>query len=745
MDDRDRTWSPILGLVLSASLGFLAVTHLGLPALCLGFVLLRLQSPLPWSRRGRLLFRFHRTSGWMLGLGFFLGATGALEQADRWPAPSGASGGSALVHFEGRLQEEGRAAGFGRSEARLRAGGESLILSTDHGDLHKGSWIEGSARLDRQPGLSYLHTQASLYRIDRSAWEEMRNRLRKCLDGALRQHLSPDVARLVHRLLLGRDEDLPARIERAHRRLGLSHLLAISGMHTLFLAGFLRWLLRPIFHVCGGELRLLVPLLLGYAWLTGGQAPVLRAVLAYLFWRLCWVRGWPFDIGACLGVAALFVLALFPADFASLSFLLSYSATVALVCFFRPLQTRLQGLRLGSTAATLLAASIAAQVGTAALSLQGFGHLSPWGILATPLLLPLLFASLALGLLFFLSLPIPYVPVAISWLLDPLGRSWLALVQAPPPLPAAPLHPLYLPPVDLTLSLLLIGGLVALVLHSRRLLLLAFLLPLLPWFLPLRASPRWGFTLLPIGHGMSSLLDIESRVILFDCGDLREGRRATRAILAALRERGPARIQDLVLSHADQDHASALPELLLRLRIDRIWLPESPKAARIQRLLRTEPCEVHVLPPGSSVWISADTMLLSPHTSGDLAGSNDGGLVLYHGFAHGPDLLITGDQEEAGTAALLRCERLPDRIDLLVLPHHGSAGSHFDRLVRRFAPRYCLASTGSRRRIDPGILDAVAPGLPLLTTGRSGAIHVHRDAFGTWRIATERGMDIQLR
>ncbi len=742
MEHPESTWPPVLGLGLFAALGFVLAAQLGLPALGLGFPLLALHRPIPWlsslSRRSIP----SRISGPLLGLGFFVGALGALEQTQaRWQTDAGPME-SRLVRFEGVLLEDGRRRSFGGVEARIRVGAQVLTLSLDQGTLLEGSWIEGTALWDRTPNHSSLQTRFALCQFRSGFLRGLRLKLRTYLDQQLARYLSPHVAGLVHRLLLGRDEELPAKIERSHRRWGLSHLLAISGMHTLFLASFMSWLLRPLFSILGGELRILAPLLLGYAWLTGGQPPVLRAVLGFLFWRTCWVRGWPFDIAACIGFAALVVLVLFPEDFASPSFLLSYAATVALVCFLQALRALLGRLHAGGPLFTLLAASIAAQIGTAALSLQYFGHLAPWGILATPILLPLLFLMLALGLLFFLALPFPLLLPPLSLLLEITGRTWFALVQAPPSLPGAPLRPLYLPPEDLTLILLLSLATLAFLLRSRKWLLTAFLLPLLPWFIPWSGTRHEGLTLLSIGPGLTSVIETSDKTLVFDCGDSSEGRRSTRAILAHLRKRGPAHIDDLILSHADQDHTAALPELLLRLDIDRIWLPESPKVAWIQRLLQEEALDVRLLPPGARSWVSPDTLLLSPHDNGDLAGSNDGGLALYHRFAEGPDLLLTGDQEEAGTAALLRAPDLPARIDLLVLPHHGSGGSRFERLVQRFRPRYCLASTGSRRKIDRRLLDALAPGLPLLRTGSSGDIRIHRDPAGEWRVGSDRGADI---
>ena len=108
------------------------------------------------------------------------------------------------------------------------------------------------------------------------------------------------------------------------------HLLAISGMHVLLLAGsihkILRWLGAGPRLAAGCTLALAI----AYVPLTGGAPPIRRAVTGLAFYGVALVRGRPGDPASALGGAAL-VSALFePAQVATVGFRLSFCAAAAI-------------------------------------------------------------------------------------------------------------------------------------------------------------------------------------------------------------------------------------------------------------------------------------------------------------------------------------------------------------------------------------------------------------------------------
>ena len=79
------------------------------------------------------------------------------------------------------------------------------------------------------------------------------------------------------------------------------------------------------------------------------------------------------------------------------------------------------------------------------------------------------------------------------------------------------------------------------------------------------APPPGGFrlTVFDVGQGASVLVETARRTLLFDAGPGAESTHAGARIVApALRARGIAVIDSLVLSHADADHAGGAPAVM---------------------------------------------------------------------------------------------------------------------------------------------------------------------------------------
>jgi competence protein ComEC len=124
----------------------------------------------------------------------------------------------------------------------------------------------------------------------------------------------------------------------------------------------------------------------------------------------------------------------------------------------------------------------------------------------------------------------------------------------------------------------------------------------------------------------------------------------------------------------------------------------------------------------------------------DAAGpDNRRSLVLLAG-ARGRRLLLTGDLDAAGEAALLRRWGAgPLACDLLKVAHHGSPSSTIPPFLRAAAPRLALVSVGAGNAYghpSPKVLAALKRrGVAVLRTDRDGMVRVVVTA-DRWRIRT---------
>ncbi|MHB9148513.1 MAG: ComEC/Rec2 family competence protein [Thermoleophilia bacterium] len=209
--------------------------------------------------------------------------------------------------------------------------------------------------------------------------------------------IDPVTSSMLRGILLGDKADIPESSLTAFRRAGTAHLLAVSGLHVGALAAFVMLILRvarasPRTRTAAGSASVVL-----FALLTGAGPSVTRAAVMVITVLVARLVGRGRDTWAALGLAAVIVLAREPTAVTGPGFQLSFSAVAALLWLTRPLEERL-GPRLPQALATPVAVSLAATIGTAPVSLLTFGQVSLVGVLANPLVVPVVPLIMALGL-----------------------------------------------------------------------------------------------------------------------------------------------------------------------------------------------------------------------------------------------------------------------------------------------------------------------------------------------------------
>ena len=203
-------------------------------------------------------------------------------------------------------------------------------------------------------------------------------------------------------LLLGERQALSEKDREAFARLGIAHVLAVSGLHISLIVAALRLLVRR-FLTGRKQLWLFAVFLLLYALLLDLRASVVRASIltfAYLYVR---ARGRSGDPLSAMALAFMTILMISPVDITSAGFQLSFAAATGIVLLYRPVY-RVTRRVLGRRGGGLLASTVSAVAGTALPSIQTFHCFSIAGFVFSPLvcallayLLPLCLAALAVS------------------------------------------------------------------------------------------------------------------------------------------------------------------------------------------------------------------------------------------------------------------------------------------------------------------------------------------------------------
>lgn len=188
---------------------------------------------------------------------------------------------------------------------------------------------------------------------------------------------------LIAGLMLGEKSGISDQVIADFKVCGISHLLAVSGLHTAFFAQMLLFLFLHL-HIPRRLAHLLAAVgVLLFAALAGFTPSVSRAaVMTGLYLLGGMVFRQPDSLNS-LGLAALIICAVNPCAAGGLGFQLSFLATLGIVMFCTPVSRRLTDLfggklhtRLARMVATSLAASASSLIFTMPVMLLAFGSVS---------------------------------------------------------------------------------------------------------------------------------------------------------------------------------------------------------------------------------------------------------------------------------------------------------------------------------------------------------------------------------
>lgn len=579
--------------------------------------------------------------------------------------------------------------------------GDELILPvrlrlTDEGGTSEPTFHRTNGILllgDQEEGARLLHGEPG--------WSKFPGMLRQKLKDRIDSAFPEDTRGFARALLLGDKTQLPYERNLALRISGVSHIVAVSGLHVS--------ILFALVYAVTGKRRFLtgivgIPLVLLFAAVAGFTPSVTRAAVMQTVMMLALMIRREYDPPTALAVAVLVILGANPLTIASVGFQLSVGSVAGIYLFYgkirKFLASRLGALAKGKSLrakcfrgmASSVAVSLSATVLTTPLVAYYYGLVSLVSLIANLLVVPvisLVFYGIMLACAAggfgawigaAISVLIRYV-FAVTALLSELPLAavytesvyvvfWLALVYV---LIAG--LPLCKP--DRIWPGICVGALglcVAL---------------LLSWAEPRLDSYR--VTVLDVGQGQSVILQSGERVFLVDCGgdyDQDAGEKAAEKLLSM----GIRRIDGLILSHYDRDHTGGVPYLAQRIEIDRVYLPRSADQEETLPLILAATAESEQIWMDSDLEIpmgSCNIRIFAP--DGTKSDNESCVTVLFQSEKY--DTLIISDMNAAGERALLDTRELPD-LELLIVGHHGSDTSTSAELVYRTAPDLAFISVG---------------------------------------------------
>lgn len=235
----------------------------------------------------------------------------------------------------------------------------------------------------------------------------VRNKVKTILDN----NLNSDNSEICYAVLFGQKYGLSDSISDMFSYAGISHILAVSGLHIGVLVTLIWFALKKLKISDYLKLGVFAFILIFYSYLCGFSPSVCRASIMAFVLALCKVKCWEYDIINSLGFAGCVILLCNPLTLYSVSFQLSFMCIFGIITFAPFVRKYLLKIKCPKVLANVLAISIAVNMVILPVAMNVFYEVSLLGIFANILVLPI----------FSITYILLFVATLLSLIISPLG------------------------------------------------------------------------------------------------------------------------------------------------------------------------------------------------------------------------------------------------------------------------------------------------------------------------------------
>ncbi|WP_445490309.1 DNA internalization-related competence protein ComEC/Rec2 [Niallia sp. 03133] len=577
-----------------------------------------------------------------------------------------------------------------------------------------------------------LFTKLKTVRLTGSKWIE--------------KHFSHETKAIAIALIFGDRQWIDTEIQSAYQKLGIIHLLAISGSHIVVLVGLFYFILIRFGLTKENAITLLLFILPFYAILTGLSPSVNRAVcmsMLLLFKRKSNVFA-SFSSIDMLCIAFLLYLFYEPKVMFDIGFILSFT-----VCIFLLLSSYLLLQASSHPMKQLLFTTFISEFSVLPIILYYFYELPTLSLPANIIFIPLYSIIL---LPYFLAVFVVsfFIPDLATFLLGPIDLLMNASEKAVMIVSSLPFSTIIFgKPSLMTLLSFIIALPVFFFLYEKKpknqkkcLYVIPMIILLIQYFFNLY-SPYGEVTFIDVGQGDSIFIKepFQKGIYLIDTGGTVEwGKEAWQikndpyevgkdVVVPFLKSKGVGFLDKLILTHGDLDHIGGSMAVLKSIKVKELVLPLSS----IERSKEEKEIIAYAKNRGipiayvefEQMWQAGNDPFYILFPIDPNAENKNNQSIVIKGRIGGLDWLFTGDLEEEGEKKLL--EKYPMlTTDILKVGHHGSKTSTSSLFLNSLHPKAAIISAGKNNRYGHPHKDVVErlqkKNIRIWRTDKNGAI-----------------------
>jgi competence protein ComEC len=535
--------------------------------------------------------------------------------------------------------------------------------------------------------------------------------IRSRIVDVIERSLPKEQAALLCGMLVGYTAGMSEEAVNAFSDAGLSHLTAVSGANVAFIVFPIFFLLKRLKVGLRTANSIIIGVLVLFVFVTGFSPSVVRAVIMAIVLLLGQILRRETDVITSISFAAILLILYNPYMLFDIGFQLSFAATLSLVLFYKNLKPLFNFRFVPNFISDVLAATLAAQIGTFLISAYNFNKISIISVVSNLLVVPLVEVVTVIGAVMAI---IGQISIVLSQALGFLNCTFLwfilyvtklsssipfAVIKVVTPsvfliilFYTAALYFLWLKPTyKIKLKIRYYAAV------SGIILALAVLTVIIPKNLEV--------VFLDVGQGDSIFIRTAGgKTVLIDGGGFSsrtntENNMGDYVVIPFLLDYGVSKLDLVIASHAHDDHIQGLMSVLRDFEVEHFVMPYIKDTKDFKKLLEigTEnKIPSRMCRNGEVIRLDSDTFfnVLYPVEGyeADRSPVNNSSLILKLCYKD-ISVLFTGDIEYDIENMFL--EKNPEsKADVLKVAHHGSITSTTESFLKAVNPKAAVISVG---------------------------------------------------
>lgn len=554
--------------------------------------------------------------------------------------------------------------------------------------------------------------------------EKIVNNFKEKTKKALRDNLDEDLAELCIGILIGDRGNLEDKIEEDFKKSNLTHMLAVSGSHFVYIITCIKYL-EKVFKWRNFNNVLTIIIIILFMELTGNTASVIRSGIMAIMLILAKVFHRKSDVWTNMALSAVLALVYNPYTLFDIGFELSYGGVIGIVIFYDKVKDTLGKIIIKMHKESKMlqyilegtSVTISANLVIIPIMIYNFNTISFSFIVSNLLAGGLLGIIVILGfLLVFLSLMLGQTLSIFFYILNFLLKALTKIAEVCSKLPFSYIYV----PTPKILGIFIFYSYLFFIINRDRLRVrifntlkvrIAILILIIIFNLgyPILSSKEYGLEInfVDVGQGDCTLIRANGKSILVDAGGSKDEKSfdvGKNTVFPYLLDRGIVSLDYVIVSHFDSDHCQGFNFILKNMKVKTAIIcnigQESEEYNHFVILAKENKTKIRYVQKGSIIKLGKNKIIeiLYPDKNekiNDNAKNNNA--IVFKLTWNKFSMLFTGDIEEKAERKILEMYKNKEeklKSNILKVAHHGSKSSTMQEFLEIVKPSLALIGVG---------------------------------------------------